>query len=67
MLKPNNDKGTVSDELPAHILKEIAEQISPLIAYIFQQSYNTEHMPTDWSKEQLSGIYKNIDKSSPNN
>ncbi len=34
----------------SEVLKEITDQIASLITHIFQQSYNTGYMPTDWSK-----------------
>ncbi len=38
-LKPN--KATGPDEFPARVLKEVADNIAPLITHIFQHSYNS--------------------------
>ena len=47
------------DELPATVLKKLAQQISFPLSVIFQQSYETGTLPDDWSKAKIRPIFKN--------
>ena len=49
------------------VLKETAKQIAPIIAHIFQQSYNTDKLPNDWLQALVTPIYKKSHKSDPAN
>ena len=63
----NQNKATGPHELPARFLKETAEQISPIITHIFQQSYNTGKLPNDWLQSPVAPIHKKSLKSDPAN
>ena len=63
----NQNKATGPDELPARVLKETANQIAPIIAQIFQQSYNTGKLPNDWLKALATPIHKKSHKYDPAN
>ena len=63
----NQNKATGPDELPARVLKETAEQITPIITHIFQQSYNTGKLPNDWLQALVTPIHKKSLKSDPAN
>ena len=64
-LKPNKACGP--DELPARILREVAEPIAPIIKHIFQQSFDSGKLPLDWSNALVTAIYKKGNKSDPAN
>ena len=59
----NQNKATGTDELPARVLKETAEQIAPIITHIFQQSYNTSNLPNDWLQALVTPIHTKSFKS----
>jgi len=41
-------KASGPDNILAHILKETAYDITPMLTHLFQQSLNTEDIPQDW-------------------
>ena len=59
----NPSKANGPDELPSRILKETHAEISPFLAKVFQQSYNTGQVPADWKQANISAIYKKGDRS----
>ena len=61
------NKATGPDELPARVLRDTAEEIAPVIQYIFQQSLDHGKLPTDWTKALVTAIYKKGDKTNPGN
>ena len=63
----NPNKACGPDELPARILRETASAIAPMVRHIFQQSYTSGKLPTDWSKALVTAIYKKGAKSDPAN
>ena len=64
-LKPN--KATGPDDIPPRILKETAEEITPILTLIFQRSIDTGSLPTDWKKANVSPIYKKGDRTKASN
>ena len=46
--KMNPGKASGPDLLPARILKELAEELSPDLTAIFQRSFDTGIVPKDW-------------------
>ena len=40
-------KATGPDNLPARVLKEFAEEITPVLTYIFQKSLDSGNLPSD--------------------
>ena len=55
------------DGIPAFLLKEIAFQIAPSLAVVFQASINQCKLPADWKVAHVVPVYKKGVKSSPNN
>ena len=55
-LKPHKAAGP--DDISARLLKEMAKEIAPILQILFQQSYNTGTIPTDWSNANVVPIYK---------
>ena len=60
-------KASGPDETPASLLKEIAFQIAPSLAMIFQASLNQCKLAADWKVAHMVPVFKNGDKSSPHN
>ncbi len=50
-------KAAGPDELPARVLKEMACEISGMLTFLFQQSYECGSVPEDWSKATVAAIY----------
>ena len=46
------------DNPPNTILKETADEISPALAEIFRLSIHTFNLPTDWSRANISPVFK---------
>ena len=40
------------------VLKEIADQIAPFVARLFQQSNDTCVVPLDWKNANISALFK---------
>ena len=49
------------------MLKELREEIAPIIQVIFERSIKTGKLPSEWCRAQVSPIFKKGDKSSPAN
>ena len=60
-------KASGPDNIPAFLLKEIAFQIAPPLAVVFQASLNQCSLPADWKIAHVVPVFKKGDKSSPNN
>jgi len=63
----NPSKASGPDLLPTRILKMIAAEIAPILTVIFQQSYNTGTVPTDWKDANVTAVFKKGDKTNPAN
>ena len=46
------------DRIPPFILKNCAEEISPMLRVIFTESYTTGNLPTDWLTANICPIHK---------
>ena len=62
LLKLNPNKATGPDLLPARILKDMANEIAPILTAIFQQSFYTGIVPRDWRTANLTAIFKKGEK-----
>lgn len=51
-------KATGPDEIPAYILKEAAEHISPYLTIIYQKSLDTGIIPDDWRAANIVRLQK---------
>ena len=56
--KVNPNKASGPDSIPARILKELADEIAPLLTTIFNKSLEQGEVPTDWRKANVTAIYK---------
>ena len=64
-LKVNKASGP--DKVPARMLHDYAEELAAMLTHIFQQTYTTDDLPTDWSRARVVGICKKGMKSEPAN
>ena len=63
----NSSKACGPDNLSPHILKALADELSQMLTYIFQQSYDTGNLPEDWLKARVTPVYKKEEKTNPAN
>ena len=63
----NPHKACGPDKLPARVLKEISQTASTWLAFIFQQSFDLNVVPSDWSKALITAVFKKENKSDPSN
>ena len=67
LLKLNPNKATGPDLLPARILKDMANEIAPILTAIFQRSFDTGIVPRDWRTANVTAIFKKGEKYKPAN
>ena len=60
-------KAAGPDGIPARVLKQVAEELSPYLLILFQQIFNTGHIPSDWKEALVVPIFKNENKHAPEN
>ncbi len=63
----NPNKASGPDELPSRIYHDYAEELAPMLQFIFQQSYDEGTIPDDWKKATVSAVHKKGSTSSPAN
>ena len=49
----NPSKALGSDERHARVLKELASELGPVFAHLFQQSIDTGEIPKEWSPTNI--------------
>ena len=64
-LKPGKAPGP--DGITTKILKELAEEISPILTIIFQSSLDTGTLPSDWKDANVTPIFKKGEHYDPAN
>ena len=64
-LKPHKAAGP--DEISARFLKEMAQDIAPILQTIFQLSYNSSEIPEDWRHANVVPVYKKGQAHDPAN
>ena len=47
-----------TDELHPRVLKELASELGPMFAHLFQQSVDTGEIPNEWSLANICPVYK---------
>jgi len=63
----NLHKACGPDKFPAKVFKEISQTASTWFVFIFQQSFDLNVVPSDWSKALISAVFKKENKSDPPN
>ncbi|XP_053392396.1 uncharacterized protein LOC128555070, partial [Mercenaria mercenaria] len=61
------DKACGPEGLKPILLKNLSEQISPLVNKLFQSSLDTGNIPADWSEANATPLFKKGNKSNPAN
>jgi hypothetical protein len=64
-LKPGKAPGP--DSINPRILKELADEIAPILTTIFQSSIDTGLLPTDWKDANVTPIFKKGEQYEPAN
>ena len=55
------------DNIPARVLKELAQELSPMIAHLFKQSFDTSELPPEWKSAYVTPVFKKDKRSDPLN
>jgi len=64
-IQPNKASGP--DNLPARFLKEVANQIAPVLSVVFQASLDQGCLPDIWKTAAVVPIYKKGSRTNPSN
>ena len=64
-LDPNKASGP--DNISRRILKELAVELAPALTAIFNQSIDSGSLPTEWTKANVTPIYKRGNKNQAEN
>ena len=59
----NPSKALGPDELHPRGLKELATELGPVFAHLFQQSIDTGEIPKEWSLANICPLFKKSDRS----
>ena len=59
----NPSKALGPDELHPRVLKELATELGPVFAHLFQQSIDTDEIPKEWSLANICPFFKKSDWS----
>ena len=59
----NPSKALGPDELHPRVLKELATELGPVFAHLFQKSLNTGEIPKEWSLANICPLYKKGDRA----
>ena len=54
----NRSKASGPDEMPPRLLKTMAHEFPPALTFLFQESYYTKIVPTQWKQALVAAIYK---------
>ena len=63
----NPNKACGPDESPTRVRTGIARTIAPWLCFIFQRSYNTGSIPSDWYNALVTAVHKKDARSNPAN
>ena len=59
----NPSKALGPDELHPRVLKELATEVGPVFAHLFQQSIDSGEIPKEWSLANICPLFKKSDRS----
>ena len=59
----NTSKALGPDELHPRVLKELATELGPIFAHLFQQSIDSSDIPNEWTLANISPLFKKGDRS----
>lgn len=55
------------DQIPARVLKESASQLAPILASLFQQSFEDGTISSAWKDANITAIFKKAHPADPEN
>ena len=61
------NKSPGPDDINSRILVELGKFVAPSLSVLFQNSYDTANIPSDWENTKITPIYKKDDKRDPEN
>ena len=64
-VQPNKASGP--DGIPSRLLNMAAKPLAPILTFILNQSLETGELPQDWTKANISPIYKKDNRADPGN
>ena len=53
------------DEISPNILKELSNELTPIMTHFFQQTMDKSTLPEDWTTANMCPLYKKADRSIP--
>ena len=65
--KINPHKATGPDNIPARLLKELADSLGPMLTILYQASLDSGILPTIWKAATVAPIFKKGDRNKPSN
>ena len=65
--KINPRKACSPDMIPAKILQDLADETAPLLASIFQRSFDCGEVPDDWRSANITPVFKKGDRFKASN
>ena len=65
--KINPQKASGPDMIPAPILKDLAEELAPILTKIFQKTLSGGEVPLDWCSANVTAIFKKGDRFTASN
>jgi len=54
----NPSKASVPDEVPCRLLKELADELAPILRVLFEQSLHTGTFPKDWKRAKVTPVFR---------
>jgi hypothetical protein len=63
----NISKARGPDEISPKILKELSNELTPIMTHFFQQTMDKSTLPEDWTTANICPLYKKADRSIPAN
>ena len=63
----NPKKACGPDGIPSQLLKDLSQELAPVICHIFSKSLSTGDLPDDWLTANITAIFKKGEKCKPAN
>ena len=55
------------DNIPALVLQELAQKLTPMITHLFKQSLDSSELPLEWKSAYVTPLFKKDKRSNPSN